>query len=160
MMQPTTDKIGEVGFTCGAFDLLHAGHMLVFKEAKEQACDYLIVGLQTDPSIDRPKTKNKPVMSIEERRILLEGCKYIDEIWEYDTEAELLSYLKENARANGGRIDIRVIGADYIGKPFTGHELPLVVYYNSRDHDYSTTNLRFRTFQAELEKRQPFAIPA
>jgi len=154
MHKTREQKFGEVGFTCGAFDLLHAGHMLVFKEAKEQACDYLIVGLHTDPSIDRPKTKNAPVMSVEERRILLEGIKYIDEIVEYDTEAQLLNYLQQNIRTNGGRIDIRIVGEDYLGKRFTGDELPVAVYYNSRDHDYSTTNLRRRTYQAEAEKLQ------
>jgi glycerol-3-phosphate cytidylyltransferase len=160
MMQPRIEKLGEIGFTCGAFDLLHAGHMLVFKEAKEQACNYLIVGLHTDPSIDRPKTKNKPVMSVEERRILLEGIKYIDEIFEYDTEAELYEYMKTNASANGGRIDIRIIGEDYLGKRYTGDDLPLAVYYNQRDHDYSTTNLRRRTYQAEAEKLQRLEIVA
>lgn len=145
-------KLGEVGFTCGAFDLLHAGHVLVFKEAKERACEYLIVGLQSDPSLDRPKTKNKPIMSIEERRIMLESIKYIDEIIGYDTEAQLYEYLKKNARANGGRIDVRIVGEDYVGKPFTGRELPLDVYYNSRKHDYSTTRLRQRTYEAEAQK--------
>lgn len=145
-------KFGDVGFTCGTFDLLHAGHMLVFKEAKEQACNYLIVGLQNDPSVDRPKTKNKPVMSMEERRILLEGIKYIDEIFEYETEAQLLAYLEKNIRAHGGRIDVRIIGEDYVGKRFTGDELPVIVYYNARNHDYSTTNLRRRTYQAEVQK--------
>ena len=151
-MEMQQAKIGVIGFTCGAFDLLHAGHMLVFKEAKERACDYLIAGLQTDPSIDRPDTKNKPVMSIEERRILLEGIKYIDEIFVYTTEAELYAYLQKNARNNGGRIDIRIIGEDYVGRSFTGRDLPIMIYYNSRDHDYSTTNLRRRTYEAENRK--------
>lgn len=145
-------KLGEIGFTCGAFDLLHAGHVLVFKEAKEKACDYLIVGLHSDPTIDRPKTKNKPIMSMEERRIMLESIKYIDEIIEYDTEAQLYEYLKTNARNNGGRIDVRIVGEDYVGKPFTGRELPINVYYNERKHDYSTTHLRRRTYEAEAEK--------
>ncbi len=144
----------EVGFTCGAFDLLHAGHMLVFKEAREQACNYLIVGLQTDPSIDRPQAKNKPVMSVEERRILLQGIKYVDEIWEYDTEAELLAYLTRSARQNGGSIDVRIVGEDYKGKDFTGKHVPMHVYYNWRGHDYSTTQLRRRTYEAECLKLQ------
>jgi glycerol-3-phosphate cytidylyltransferase len=126
--------------------------MLVFKEAKERACDYLIVGLHSDPTIDRPHTKNKPIMSMDERRIMLEGIKYIDEIFEYDTEAQLLDYLKKNARRNGGKIDVRIVGEDYFGKPFTGRELPLNVYYNSRKHDYSTTHLRRRTYEAEAQK--------
>jgi glycerol-3-phosphate cytidylyltransferase len=156
-MQTDILKLGEVGFTCGAFDLLHAGHVLVFKEAKERACDYLIVGLHSDPSIDRPR-KNKPIMSMQERRIMLEGIKYIDEIVEYDTEAQLYEYLQKNARSNGGRIDVRIVGEDYVGKPFTGRELPLIVYYNARGHDYSTTNLRQRTFEAETKKRENLAL--
>src|SRR6185369_1782269 len=105
----------KIGFTCGAFDLCHAGHMLMFKECKE-VCDYLIVGLHDDPSLDR-SSKNKPIMSIKERRIVLEGIKYIDEIVEYKTEAELHEYLSKNAK----RIGVRIIGADWKGKPFTGH---------------------------------------
>lgn len=89
---------------------------------------------------------------MEERRIMLESIKYIDEIVEYDTEAELLAYLKANARRNGGRIDVRIVGEDYVGRPFTGRELPLNVYYNSRNHDYSTTRLRQRTYEAEAQK--------
>jgi len=142
-----------VGFTAGAFDLLHAGHMLVFKEAKEKACDYLIVGLHTDPSLDR-KSKNKPVMSVEERRILLEGCRYIDEIWEYDREEQLYDYLEQNAKKNGGRISVRIVGEDYVGKDFTGKDIGIDVYYNERKHDYSTTALRKRTFEAESRNLQ------
>jgi glycerol-3-phosphate cytidylyltransferase len=143
----------ENGFTCGAFDLLHAGHMLVFMEAKE-VCEYLIVGLHTDPSIDRPQTKNRPIMSVEERRTLLSGIKYVDEIWEYDTEAELLVYLARNARRNGGHIDVRIVGEDYKGKDFTGKQLPIDVHYNWRGHPYSTTELRRRTYEAECLKLQ------
>lgn len=120
----------------------------MFKEAKE-VCDYLIVGLHSDPSIDRPE-KNKPVMSLEERRIILEGIKYIDEIFEYATEAELYGILKENKYG----FDVRIIGADWKGKPYTGHDLPIKVYFNSRDHGFSTTALREKIYEAEKEKHE------
>lgn len=124
------------GFTCGAFDLLHAGHILMLKECREQ-CDYLIIGLQTDPSIDRPK-KNKPIETLEERLIRLRGCKYVDGIVIYDTEKDLLDLLKEI------KIDIRFIGADWKGKKYTGYKLPIKVVFNSRNHNYSSSNLRKR----------------
>ena len=99
----------KVGVTVGAFDLCHAGHILMFKEARE-VCEYFIVGLQSDPTIDRPE-KNKPIMSLKERRIILEAVKYIDEIFEYDTEAQLYDILKKNELG----IDIRIIGAHLVG---------------------------------------------
>ena len=125
------------GFTASCFDLLHAGHILMLKEASEQ-CGHLIVGLHVDPSIERPE-KNKPIQSLEERMIQLEGCIYVDEIHVYNTEAELESLL------NTLPIDIRIIGEEYKGKAFTGstnwwHE----TYHNSRKHNYSTTELRER----------------
>jgi len=124
-----------IGFTCGAFDLLHAGHVVMFKEAKEN-CDYLIVGLQTDPSMDRQE-KNQPIQSIYERYIQLQAVKYIDEVIPYDTEKSLIDLL------NSTHIDIRFIGEDYTDKHFTGkgmHE----VFYTSRKHSFSTTELRSR----------------
>ncbi len=134
------------GFTCGAFDLCHAGHMLMFKEAKEH-CDYLIVGLQDDPSVEdanyRGKKKNKPIMSLEERRIILEGIRYVDEIIVYHNEVELYELLKKI------KPDIRIIGEDWRGKQFTGHDLPMEIYFNSRNHNFSTTELRKRIAEAE-----------
>lgn len=138
----------KVGVTVGAFDLCHAGHMLVFKEAKT-VCDYLIVGLQSDPSIDRPE-KNTPVMSLEERKIILESVKYVDEIFIYTTEAELYDILKKNEYG----FDIRIIGADWKGKPYTGHDLPLEMYFNERGHSFSTSALRRRIYEAELAKNK------
>lgn len=132
------------GFTCGAMDLLHAGHVLMLKECKE-ICDYLIVGLQTDPSTDRP-TKNRPIQSLEERRIQLEGCKYVDEIVIYDTEADLVNLLKTL------KPDVRIIGADWKGKKYTGYELDIEVVFNNRDHGYSSSDLRRRIWLAESEK--------
>lgn len=139
----------KVGFTAGAFDLCHAGHMLMFEEAKTQ-CEYLIVGLHSDPTIDRPGVKNKPIMSMEERRIILNGIKYIDEVVEYDTEEDLVKILSENKLG----IDVRILGIEYKGKPYTGHELSMPVYFNTRDHGYSTTELRARVYQAEISKRE------
>jgi glycerol-3-phosphate cytidylyltransferase len=137
----------KVGFTAGAFDLCHAGHMLMFEEAREQ-CDYLVIGLQSDPSIDRPGAKNKPIMSLKERMIILKGIKYIDEIVTYDTEGDLLKILTDNTLG----IDVRILGVEYKDKPYTGRGLPLPVYYNTRDHGFSTTELRKRVYEAEKEK--------
>ena len=137
----------KVGVTVGAFDLCHAGHILMFKEAKE-VCDHLVVGLHSDPTIDRPE-KNKPVMSLDERRIILSAIRYVDEIFEYDTEAELYDTLKKNEYG----FDIRIIGADWKGKPYTGYDLPIEVYFNSRNHDFSTTALRERIYEAEKARK-------
>ncbi len=134
------------GFTCGAFDLCHAGHVLMFKEAKKQ-CDYLIVGLQTDPSRTprdyRGKKKNRPVLSLRERLIILRGIRYIDKIVPYHTEKDLYKLLKRL------KPDVRIIGADWKSRKFTGYDLPIKVYYNSRDHGYSTSELRKRIYKAE-----------
>lgn len=138
------------GITFGAFDLLHAGHYLMLKEAKEK-CDWLIVGLHDDPSIApeeyRGKKKNKPVQRLDERFIQLQGCRYVDEIVIYKTEEDLLQLLKDL------KPDIRILGADWIGNFYTGHELSIPVYFNSRNHSYSTTELRERIYEAEKAKR-------
>ena len=123
-----------VGFTCSCFDLLHAGHIIMLRYAKAR-CDKLIVGLQTDPTTDRPE-KNKPIQSLEERWIHLEAVKYVDEIFEYTTEEELY---KKLLFINP---DVRILGSDYIGKSFTGDDLDIEIYYHERKHNYSTTNLR------------------
>ena len=123
-----------VGFTCSCFDLLHAGHIIMLKYAKAR-CDRLIVGLQTDPTIDRPE-KNKPIQSLDERTIQLEAVKYVDEIFTYDTEEELYKKLLDI------NPDVRILGSDYIGKSFTGDDLDIKIYYHDRNHNYSTTNLR------------------
>ena len=124
-----------IGFTCSCFDLLHAGHILMLKDAKQQ-CDYLIAGLQTDPTIDRPNTKNTPIQTISERRIVLEGIKYVDKIIIYNTEKDLYDLLQKI------KPDIRILGSDYLDKEFTGKDLNIKIYYHKRDHDFSTTNLR------------------
>ena len=107
----------------------------MLKDAKKQ-CDYLIVGLQTDPSIDRPKEKNKPIQSLEERRIQLEAVKYIDEIIIYDTEKELHALLQKIMP------NIRILGSDYISKSFTGDDLNIKIYYHQRTHNYSSSSLK------------------
>ena len=125
----------KIGFTCSCFDLLHAGHILMLKDAREQ-CDKLIVGLQTDPTLDRQE-KNKPIQSIEERKIQLEAVKYVDEVIIYETEEELYQLLKLL------RPDIRILGSDYEDdRYYTGMELNIPIYFHKRNHNYSSTNLR------------------
>jgi glycerol-3-phosphate cytidylyltransferase len=128
----------KIGITFSTFDLFHAGHVKMLEEAKKK-CDFLIVGLQTDPTIDRD-TKNKPVQSLVERYIQLKACKFIDEIVPYSTELELLEILQSF------KIDIRIVGEDYIEKEFTGKkyciENNIEIYYNSRRHSFSSSSLR------------------
>ena len=135
----------KIGFTCSTFDLFHAGHLLMLEEAKKQ-CDYLIVGLQTDPTIDRPKEKNKPVQSVFERFIQLEACKHIDKVIPYATEKELIDILLSY------HIDVRILGEEYQEKDFTGMELGMEFYFNKRRHSFSTTELRQRVVAAEVNK--------
>jgi len=136
-----------VGFTCSTFDLLHAGHVAMLAEAKTQ-CDYLIVGLQSDPTLDR-STKNKPVQSIVERQMQLRGSRYVDEIWVYNTEKDLEDLLLMLP------IDVRILGVEYENKEFTGREIchkrAIKLYFNGRDHSFSSSNLRKRVYQAESQ---------
>ena len=134
----------KTGFTCGAFDLLHAGHILMLEEAKS-VCDYLIVGLQTDPSIDRG-FKNRPIQSLEERRIQLEAVRYVDEVVVYETEQELYNLLLEL------NPDVRILGADHEDTKFTGHNLDINLYFNSRSHSWSSSDLRKRVAKHETGK--------
>ena len=126
------------GFTCGAFDLLHAGHIVMMKEAKDN-CDYLIVGLQTDPSIDRQE-KNQPVQSVYERYMQLQAVKYIDEIIPYDTEQSLIDLLEST------EIHLRFVGEYYVERDFTGKGLH-EIYYTNRQHSFSSSGLRQRVTQ-------------
>ena len=139
-----------IGFTCSTFDLLHAGHILMLAEAKS-VCDYLIVALQTDPSIDRPDTKNKPVQSVVERYVQLSAVKFIDQIIVYQTEKDLEDMLMFLP------ITVRFIGEEYEGKEFTGKDIcedrGIKIWYNSRKHRFSSSELRQRTYQSELTKR-------
>jgi glycerol-3-phosphate cytidylyltransferase len=134
----------KIGFTCSTFDLFHAGHIMMLKEAQTQ-CDYLIVGLQTDPTIDRPE-KNKPVQGIFERYVQLQACKYVDEVVVYATEKELLDVLQSYP------IDVRILGDEYASKSFTGDNLDMELYFNRREHSFSTTELRQRVVDAERIK--------
>ena len=129
------------GFTCSTFDLLHAGHILMLKEAKE-VCDYLIVGLQVDPTLDRPN-KNKPIQSYYERWVQLYAVKYVDEIIPYSHESELMTILQNY------NIDVRILGNEYEKKPFTGNYLHMDYHFNKRTHDYSSSELRQRIKDSE-----------
>jgi len=134
----------KIGFTCSCFDLFHTGHVLMLEEAKQQ-CDYLIVGLQTDPTLDRPE-KNKPVQTVYERYVQLKGCKYVDEIIPYSTEEDLLNLLTTL------KYDVRILGEEYRLKSFTGKYLDKEYYYNTRPHTYSSTELRKRIESSESTK--------
>lgn len=134
----------RIGIVASAFDLFHAGHILMLKEAKTQ-CNYLIAALQTDPTLDRPG-KNKPIQSVFERFVQLEACKYVNEIVVYDTEKDLVDLLKSYP------IDVRILGEEYKDTPFTGHELGIDCYFNKRRHSFSTTELRNRIYETELSK--------
>lgn len=137
----------KVGVTFSTFDFLHAGHILMLEEAKT-VCDYLIVGLQTDPTIDRPDTKNKPIQTLLERQIQLMGCKYVDQIIVYETEKDLenILYIVKPY--------IRIIGEEYKDKEYTGRdickELNIHIYYNKRKHNYSSTSIRERILSTKL----------
>ena len=138
----------KVGITFSTFDLFHAGHVKMLEEAKSK-CDYLIVGLQLDPSIDRPK-KNKPTQSIIERYVQLRGCKYIDEIIPYVSENDLIDIL------SSFKIDLRIIGEEYKDKVFTGKDYcikkGIEIYYNKREHRFSSSSLRKQVAQSETKK--------
>jgi len=135
----------RIGITFSAFDLLHAGHIKMLEEAKRQ-CDYLICGLQTDPTIDRPD-KNRPVQSVVERYIQLKGCRFVDEIIPYATEQDLEDVLRSF------KIDVRILGDEYRNKNFTGRsyceEKGIELYFNTRDHRFSSSGLRKEVAEKE-----------
>ncbi len=139
----------KIGITFSTFDLLHAGHIAMLAEVKNH-CDYLIAGLQTDPTIDRPDTKNKPVQSIVERQIQLAACRYVDEVVVYQTEQDLIDLLLILP------VDVRILGVEYENKEFTGREecymRNIEIIFNSRDHSFSSSSLRKRVVQAETTK--------
>jgi glycerol-3-phosphate cytidylyltransferase len=140
----------KIGFTCSTFDLFHAGHVAMLKEAKRK-CDYLIVGLQTDPTIDRPLEKNKPIQSVFERFVQIDACKYVDEIVVYSTEKELIDIFLSYP------IDVRILGIEYKDRDFTGKteclNRGIDFYFNDRKHSFSTTELRKRVFDAEYVRQ-------
>jgi len=146
-MEITKREMQTVGFTASTFDLLHAGHVAMLREAKDQ-CDYLICGLQIDPSVDRPE-KNSPIQTIVERYSQLSAIKYVDEILVYATEQDLLDILTMH------KIDVRILGVEYKDKEFTGRDLcdtlGMDLYFNSREHRFSTSDLRKRVVSAESD---------
>lgn len=133
--------VGLIGFTCSTFDLLHAGHITMLEEARRQ-CEFLIVGLQNDPTADRPESKNAPIQSLVERQIQLSAVKYVDEIIVYNTEQDLCDLLLTLP------INIRILGVEYEHTEFTGKEIcknrGIDCYFNKRDHSFSSTSLRKR----------------
>lgn len=139
----------KIGITFSTFDLFHAGHVAMLSEAKNH-CDYLICGLQTDPTIDRPDTKNKPVQSIVERQIQLAACRYVDEVVLYQTEQDLRDLLLILP------VDVRILGVEYEGKQFSGDEecwkRHIEIVFNGRDHSFSSSSLRKRVVAAESHK--------
>ena len=139
----------KIGITFSTFDMLHAGHIAMLSEAKNH-CDYLIAGLQTDPTIDRPDTKNHPVQSIVERQIQLAACRYVDEVVVYQTEQDLLDLLLILP------LDVRILGIEYHDKPFTGdqecYDRGIELIFNKRDHSFSSSSLRKRVAVAESMK--------
>jgi len=133
------EKLGRVpviGFTCSTFDLFHPGHVAMLQEAKEQ-CDYLIVGLLSDPTNDRPGVKNKPVQSMFERWLQVASCVFVDEVIPFQTEAEICDIILTM------RPSIRIVGEEYKDTEFTGKSL-CPVFYNSRKHSFSSTSIRDR----------------
>lgn len=139
----------KIGITFSTFDMLHAGHIAMLSESKNH-CDYLICGLQTDPTIDRPGTKNKPVQSIVERQIQLAACRYVDEVVVYQTEQDLVDLLLILP------VDVRVLGVEYESKDFSGKQecfkRGIEIVYNGRDHSFSSSSLRKRVAEAETLK--------
>jgi glycerol-3-phosphate cytidylyltransferase len=140
----------RIGITFSTFDLgPHAGHISMLSEAKNH-CDYLIAGLQTDPTIDRPETKNKPVQSIVERQIQLAACRYVDEVVVYQTEQDLIDLLLILP------LDVRVLGVEYEDKEFSGRieciRRGIELVYNGRDHSFSSSGLRRRVVESESLK--------
>ena len=139
----------KIGIVFSTFDLLHAGHIAMLSEAKNH-CDYLICGLQTNPTIDRPDTKNPPVQSIVERQIQLSACRYVDEVVVYETERDLVDLLMILP------LDVRILGVEYESKDFSGkqecHQRGIEIVYNRRDHSFSSSSLRKRVVEAETVK--------
>jgi len=140
----------RIGITFSTFDMLHAGHIAMLSEARNH-CDYLIAGLQTDPTIDRPDTKNRPVQSIVERQIQLAACRYVDEVVVYSTEQDLRDLLLILP------VDVRILGIEYKDKRFSGidecHKRSIEIVFNGRDHSFSSSSLRKRVAESEAQKK-------
>lgn len=143
----------KIGFNCSSFDLLHAGHITMMK-METRLCDYLLVALQVDPTVDRPGIKNKPIQSVYERYAQLQACKYVDEILVYETEYDLLQLIKTQT------MHIRFLSEEYINRDFTGKQYcidnKIELHYHKRQHNYSSSELRSRTAKLENMKNQEF----
>ena len=141
-----TEEGKKIGITFSTFDMLHAGHIAMLSEARNH-CDYLICGLQTDPTIDRPDTKNPPVQSIVERQIQLAACRYVDEVVVYQTEQDLIDLLLILP------VDVRILGVEYENKDYSGrqecYQRGIEIVFNERDHSFSSSSLRKRVAHAE-----------
>ena len=133
----------KVGFTCSTFDLFHAGHIVMLQEAKSM-CDYLVVGLLIDPTVDRPDSKNKPIQSPFERYVQLSACRYVDEVIPFTTEQEIVDMILTI------NPDIRIVGEEYENTAHTGKGL-CPIHYNKRRHSFSSTDLRKRVTNASME---------
>jgi cytidyltransferase-like protein len=141
-------KQNKLGFTAGNFDLLHPGYIYTFEEAKKH-CDKFIVFLQKDPSLHR-KSKYKPVISLHERYKTLMAIRYIDEVYTYQTEEELLKLIQFF------KPDVRILGEDYIGEEFTGKDLPIKIIYTTRSHDWSTTKIKDLITRQTIKQNKDF----
>jgi len=149
-LNKTKKKNKKIGITFSTFDLgPHAGHIAMLAEARRH-CDYLIVGLQNDPTVDRPETKNSPVQTLFERQLQISSCRYVDEVVIYNTEKDLEDILLTLP------IDVRILGVEYEDKEFTGREIcrarSIELVFNGRDHSFSSSNLRRRVYEAEQSK--------
>jgi glycerol-3-phosphate cytidylyltransferase len=141
-------KLLKIGLVAGSFDVIHPGYVKMFEDAKDNACNFLVVALQSDPTIDRPE-KSKPVQTPEEREYILRSIRYVDDVIHYTTESELLDILKNFD------YDIRILGTDYDvpGKVFTGSNLDVQIYYHERSHEYSASDFKKRISDSVLLKK-------
>ena len=141
----------RVGIVAGNFDVIHPGYVKMFEDAKENACDKLIIALQGDPTIERPY-KCKPVQTVEEREYILRSIKYVDDVLHYNTEQELLELLETT------EWDVRIIGSDYKNIDYTGKFIEMrkmkSVYFHKRDHEYSLTDLKKKIMEQMLSQNK------
>lgn len=134
-----------LGFTHGVFDVLHPGHVSMLEEAAGH-CDRLVVGVQTDPSIDRPGSKARTIQSLEERLVMVKAIRWVDSVVTYETEGDLLALLQEL------QPDVRIIDPGLQGREYTGHDLPIRIVFSSRDHSHPSSSLRARIYEAEKSR--------
>lgn len=138
----------KIGFTCSTFDLMHPGHIIMLEDSKRQ-CEYLVVAVQSDPTIDRPDAKNNPIQTFEERKIMVSACRHVDRVIEYATENDLYNILMKLIP------DIRILGSDWKGRQYTGYDIDGIdIHWHDRStHKFSSTSIRERVYQAEASLR-------